>query len=141
MNMVPRDRQNAEAGFTLIELMIVVAIIGVLAAIAIPRYQNNAMKARQAEAASLMAAVYTNELVYKGETGAFGNSEQAIGMQTTGQRLYGPVVFTNVTADTFTATITANLDDDAILDTWELTEASSTPTITCNDISNVGPAC
>ncbi len=141
MKMMRRDGDYSEAGFTLIELMIVVAIIGVLAAIAIPRYQNNAMKARQAEAVSLMAAVYTNQLVYKGETGAFGNSELAIGMETTGQRLYSPVVFTNIGTDTFTATITANLDDDVSLDTWVLTEADINPTITCNDITNIGPAC
>ena len=132
---------RSEAGFTLIELMIVIAIIGILAAIAIPRFQNNAAKSRQTEADEIMSAVYTTQVIYRADTGSYGNTEALIGMQMDGTRIYSPVTFTNVTANTYTATITGNLDKDAVLDTWVQTEASPQAAHTCNDITNAGPAC
>ena len=47
---------NAQKGFTLIELMIVIAIIGILAAIAIPAYQDYTIRARVSEAITALSA-------------------------------------------------------------------------------------
>ena len=61
---------NKQKGFTLIELMIVVAIVGILAAIAIPAYQDYTIRARVTEGLSLASAAKTtvSENMQTGQT-------------------------------------------------------------------------
>jgi type IV pilus assembly protein PilA len=60
-----------QEGFTLIELMIVVAIIGILAAIAIPNFLQYQMKSRQSEAKTNLQAVKTSEISFQAERGCY----------------------------------------------------------------------
>ena len=62
---------KGQKGFTLIELMIVVAIIGILAAIAIPNFLTYQMKSRQAEAKTNLQAIKTSEVAFQAERGCY----------------------------------------------------------------------
>ncbi len=53
---------KSEQGFTLVELMVVVAIIGILSAIAVPNFKKYQAKSKQSEAKIQLAAVYTTEV-------------------------------------------------------------------------------
>ncbi|MCG8532082.1 MAG: prepilin-type N-terminal cleavage/methylation domain-containing protein, partial [Desulfovibrionales bacterium] len=75
-------------GFTLIELMIVVAIIGILAAIAIPNFLNYQCKARQSEAKTALGAIRTAEEAYYAETETYSRSLSAIGYELKGDSKY-----------------------------------------------------
>jgi len=67
---------RSKKGFTLIELMIVVAIIGILAAIAIPNFLKFQAKSKQSEAKSNLGAVFTGEVSFFGETNRYGTFQE-----------------------------------------------------------------
>ena len=72
-------REGLIPGFTLVELMVVVAIIGVLAAIAIPNYQRYQARSRQSEAKMALSNVYTAEQSFFSENGTYTNCLRQIG--------------------------------------------------------------
>lgn len=88
MKRVSKVVRLTEAGFTLVELMIVVAIIGILAAIAIPNFQKYQAKARQKEAQIGLSAIYTSEASVKGEFGTYSGCLTEAGYQPDGVKRY-----------------------------------------------------
>jgi len=73
-------RQRISAGFTLIELMIVVAIIAILAAIAIPAYQDFLIRAQVAEGMSLASGAKSAVWDFVSNTGRFPPANQSAGL-------------------------------------------------------------
>jgi type IV pilus assembly protein PilA len=80
MNVTVRNQK----GFSLVELMVVVAIIGILAAIAIPNFQRFAAKSKQAEAKANLAALYSAERSLQAEWQTFATGFNITGYRPTG---------------------------------------------------------
>lgn len=71
-------------GFSLVELMIVVAIIGVLATIGIPTFRTMVQKAKKSEAKVALGALYTSETAFFSEYGTYGNLLDKVGFDLDG---------------------------------------------------------
>ena len=67
-------KKNSKNGFTLVELMVVVIIVGILASVAVPIYRSNVRKAMASEGAALLGAVMTAERVYYAENAQYSTS-------------------------------------------------------------------
>ena len=76
------QKHNTQQGFTLIELMIVIAIIGILAAVALPAYQDYTKRARYTEVVSLSSGLKTAvELCAQEAGGVLASCDSAAGEQ------------------------------------------------------------
>ena len=138
------EKLRGQKGFTLIELMIVVAIIGILAAIAIPNFLAYQARAKQSEAKTNLGGIYTSQIGYFGEFNDFTANFATLGYTIAGSTarynytLGGTTLgaglgvcpasttaaVTLIASGTpgFTAAAVGNIDSDSVCDEWNMND-------------------
>ena len=122
-------------GFSLLEVMIVVVIIGILATLAYPSLEGYLQRSKQTEAKVGLSAVYTAQKIYFAinQTYADSLSNLDVQLETGGGSRYS-ITLTG-SSSSFTATAKGNLDDDAVLDIWTI-DQNKTLQNTVSDITS-----
>ena len=97
--------KKLHAGFTLIELMIVVAIIGILAAVAIPSYQDYTARAQVSEAMTLTSGLKTPLNEWISDRGAMPTDIASLTTATSGKYVANVVIAGTITSPEINATM------------------------------------
>jgi prepilin-type N-terminal cleavage/methylation domain-containing protein len=134
-------------GFTLIEIMIVIVIIGILTALAVPRFMTNTRRGKQTEAQLMLKQIYSMQRAYFMANSTYGcngvtadgtvanrDNFSAIGVQLHANAKYNYTITVQNGGKSFTASASANIDDDPVNDVWEIDE-SGTLVNSTNDIT------
>lgn len=148
-------RPAARAGFTIIELLIVVAIIGILSSIAIPMLASHQLRTKSTEAKTNLGAIRVVEEANFSENGAYlaanaepavipgrtaadfdvaGSDYAALGWAPEGRVFFSYAVTVAPDASGFTADAAADIDGDGVIQIWGYTKAAGNGALTAGGL-------
>ena len=119
MNFGPHSKPSAGRirGFTLIELMVTLVVVAILAAVALPSFQDSVRKSRRADAFTAITAVQQAQERWRGSHADYSNSlpntavapslANGLGMSTQSSSSYYTLSLSDITATTYTVVATA----------------------------------
>jgi len=127
--------------------MIVVSIVSILTALAIPRFMSTTTKTKQSEAKAILKQIYVNERAYRQQeasnayyipagaaSSASPDAFREIWVEVMEPAEYTFTIVAN--GNGFIATAQGNIDDDPAVDTWTIND-EGTLDCTCNDVDEV----
>ena len=123
---------NAQKGFTLIELMIVIAIIGILAAIALPAYQDYTKRARVSEALSLGGGAKTAVTEFYSSNNSWPTDNSAAGLASPGEIKGNAVSSVTVANGKITVAVTNKIDSDTTKQALVLSPTAASGSVVWN---------
>ncbi len=122
-------------GFTLIELMVVIVIVGILSGLALASFLKVTPKAKQSEARLILKQIYTNEMTRRQQCDGYfipaasASAANPLAFKDILIEIAGNAKYTySITGDsnTFVATATSGiLDNDATIDTWTIDQTGN----------------
>ncbi|MGR9099493.1 MAG: type IV pilin protein [Gammaproteobacteria bacterium] len=101
-------KRQIQNGFTLIELMIVVAVIAVIALVAIPSYQDYAKRARRSDARDALLTIKLAEEKWRANNISYTSTLSDLDMSDTSPEGYYTLSLSDVTSTEYTVTATAD---------------------------------
>jgi type IV pilus assembly protein PilA len=136
--------KRLQKGFTLIELMIVVAIIGILAAIAIPNFIKFQARSKQSEAKANLKALFTAEKAFMQEKDRYSSLVGEMGFSPERNNRYAYYLAGSPTLDNRSGTTatTATTANGISVDTFKYSSAASNPgtgALACSETPIVNP--
>lgn len=116
--------RTKQKGFTLVELMVVVIIVGILASVAVPIYRANIRKAMASEGAALLGSVLTAQRIYYAEHNTYTTTKANLGVEAIGNKYFTDYSVTSADANGFTATTSGTGAASGIVVTMTYTNAA-----------------
>jgi len=145
--MKSKVEQKKSDAFTLIELMIVVAIIGILAAIAIPNFQRFQAKSKQSEAKANLKAIYVAQKAHAATTDTYGDQGTTIPTRNTAGTMFTSIgyaiegsnnlynyVMSQANSSAFECDAVGNIDTDGAEDSWLVRHDDPRPVNSVDDV-------